>query len=219
MKNIVIYGGTFDPPHYGHLNTACAIQNHIHFDRFIFLPCKTPVLKAAALASSKHRLAMLKLALSNTPEFEIDTREITRSTPSFMVETLESFRHELGENTAISLCIGMDAFLQLPHWKSWNKILKLSHLIVMKRATINEKKLPDLLKKLLLANEVFDPSDVRTRPHGKIYCFDAGQYPISSSWLREEIQAGRDIKNHLPETVYHYIKTQALYLAYPTALY
>ena len=219
MNNIVIYGGTFDPPHYGHLNTARAVQHHIHYDRVIFLPCKAPVLKNAAIASSKHRLSMLKLAIFNEPKFEIDTREITRTTPSFMVETLESFRNELGEAAPISLCIGMDAFIQLPFWKSWEKILTLSHLLVMKRAKIDDKNRPESLNQLLLDNEIVDPCYLRTEPHGKIYCFDAGQYAISSSWLREQIQAGKNIEEYLPASVYEYIKSKALYPAYPSASY
>ena len=134
MKNLVIYGGTFDPPHLGHLNTALAIQDILHFDRLIFLPCKTPVLKQATLASSEQRVNMLKLALEGYSNFDIDLREITRITPSFMVETLESFRQDLGDQVAITLCLGSDAFLQLPQWHSWRKILKLSNVLVIKRA-------------------------------------------------------------------------------------
>jgi nicotinate-nucleotide adenylyltransferase len=217
MKHIVLYGGTFDPPHYGHLNTARAVQQHVSLDRFIFLPCKDPVLKKTARASSQHRQAMLQLALHDLTGFEMDSREIMRNTPSFMVDTLESFRDEFGEETALSLCLGMDAFQQLPHWKSWQKILNLSHLIIMQRATCNEQTLLTPLKELLLVHRIHDPHDLRTKSSGHIYCLDAGHYSISSSQIRQKIQTGESIKEDVPSQVDAYIKAQALYLSCPNA--
>ena len=218
MKNIIIYGGTFDPPHYGHLNTARAVQNNFHFDRFVFLPCKTPVLKDVAVASSAQRVSMLKLALEDYPEFEIDLREITRSTPSFMVETLESFHQSLDQNTAVTLCLGSDAFMQLPQWHSWQKILELSNILVIKRAQNPFLQTDDsaatsteTIKTLLLNHETFDKNTLLTQPFGKIYRFDAGQYLVSSSWLRQQLKAGNNIDTYLPKKVYLYIKAQALY--------
>lgn len=243
MKNLIIYGGTFDPPHLGHLNTALTIQDILHFNRLIFLPCKTPVLKQATLASSEQRVNMLKLALEGYSNFEIDLREITRDTPSFMVDTLEAFRRELGGQTAITLCIGSDAFIQLPQWHCWEKILKLSNLLVIKRAPDPVKAQsydtePDqadscdqaagrqnretfdqsmkCLQNLLLTHETFDKNTLKIQPYGAIYRFDAGQYPISSSWLREELQAGHNVDAYLPPRVIQYIKSQALYPFYPS---
>lgn len=211
MKNILIYGGTFDPPHNGHLNTALAVQNRLHFNRFVFLPCKTPVLKKASLASGKERVAMLKLALEDYLAFEIDLREMTRDTPSFMVDTLASYRQELGHHAKITLCLGTDAFMQLPQWHSWQKILELSHLLVIKRPERKEQCMPDVIKKLLLTHETFDPDTLLTSPCGKIYRFDAGEYPISSTWLRSQIQAGHKVDKFLPAKVYQYIKTMGIY--------
>jgi nicotinate-nucleotide adenylyltransferase len=215
VNNILIYGGTFDPPHLGHLNTAQAAQVKFHFERFVFLPCKTPLLKEAASASSAQRMEMLKLAIQDHPEFTIDSREITRSTPSYMVETLESFRQELGEKTAITLCLGMDAFLELPKWHDWERILALGNLLVLKRPKTNEQDLSETLKTLLSKHEVFDKRTVLNQSHGAIYRFDAGQYTISSTLLRKQIQAGQNIEAYLPPRVYQYIKSRALYLEYP----
>lgn len=217
MMSLLIYGGTFDPPHYGHLNTARAVQEHFHFNQFIFLPCKSPLLKNATLASAEQRVEMLKLALANYPEFQIDLREIERSTPSFMVDTLENFRQEFGEDAAITLCVGMDAFKQLHKWHCWQKLLTLCNLLVIKRADMNLQALPNVLKTLLEDHETFTETDLHTYAFGKIYRFDAGEYPISSTWLRSQVQTGHDISPYLPENVYQYIKSQALYLLYPDA--
>lgn len=209
--SLVIYGGTFDPPHYGHLNTAQAVQAHLSFDRFIFLPCKLPVLKNAAYATAEERLEMLKLALAEEPTFEIDTREMMRNTPSFMSETLKSFRHELGPETSISICLGLDAFMQFTKWHQWETILALGNLLVMQRANINESHLEESVKKLLYTCEVFNKQDLLKHSSGKIYRFDAGYYPVSSTWIRNELQLGHRIEGYLPARVYEFIREKQLY--------
>jgi len=211
LNNILIYGGSFDPPHLGHLNTAIAVQNHFQFERFVFLPCKTPVLKQAATATCKQRLEMLKLALAPYPAFEIDQREIQRKTPSYMLDTLQSFREELGENTSITLLLGMDAFLQLPKWHAWDKILDLSHLLIIHRPKIDSQTLNEQLKIVLKTHEVLDKAELLKQPFGTIYQYNAGEYAISSSCLRQKMKAGESIRTYLPETVYQYIKQEKPY--------
>ena len=210
MNNLIIYGGSFDPLHNGHLNTALTVQKAFSFERFIFLPCKTPVLKKATMASSKQRLEMLELAIATYPDFEISLEEVMRPTPSFMVDTLEFF-HKQFSDCAITLLIGMDSFLQLPQWHNWQKILTLSNLLVMKRPHTDEYDAGELVKNLLLTHETMDKQDLLTNRFGKIYRYDAGEYDISSTWLREQIRSGVDIEPYLPASVYQYIKKQGLY--------
>jgi len=210
VNNIIIFGGSFDPPHNGHLNTALAVQKSFHFDHFIFLPCKQPILKDATLASAQQRVTLLELALADHPEFKIDTREINRESPSYMVTTLTDLRKELGNNTAITILIGLDAFLQLPQWHEWEKILTLANLLVIDRPGSNYK-LPPILKNLLLTNEIFDKKRLLTQSCGAIYRYNAGQYPISSSWLRKEIKEGRTIKPYVPTRVFEFLQTNNIY--------
>ena len=165
LDNILIYGGSFDPPHFGHINTALAVQNHVQFERVIYLPCKSPVLKKPATTSCEQRIQMLKLALEAHPEFEIDLRETLHTTPSYMVNTLHSFRDEMGENMSITILLGMDAFLQLPQWHTWHKLLELSHLLVIKRAQIDEETMSEQLKTLLTKHEVFNATALLEQPH------------------------------------------------------
>ncbi|MCX7117734.1 MAG: nicotinate-nucleotide adenylyltransferase [Legionellales bacterium] len=213
MRSFLIYGGTFDPPHQGHLKTAITIQHHLPFKHFLFLPCKTPLLKQTAVATPLQRIHMLKLVLKEHKEFSIDTREITRNAPSYMVDTLTSFREELGDCAPITLCLGMDAFLQLPAWHAFEKILTLSHLLVLHRANFSESPLPESLQQLLSIHETFSPEDLFTRPCGKIYRLDAGHYPISSSQIRDDIRAGKNVEAYLPARVASYIFKQNLYCA------
>ena len=214
----MIYGGTFDPPHNGHLYTAQSVATHINFNRLIFLPCKIPLLKAAPTTTSIQRLEMLKLALSAYPSFEIDKREVMRSSPSFMLETLASFRQELGFNTAISLCMGIDTFARLPEWGDWQQLLNFSHLVVLRRASHGEsacwQQIDDkILQTWSLAHETCNKLELINSAYGKIYYLDAGNYPISSTWLRQQLRAqSSNIQAYIPANVYAYIKEQSLYL-------
>ena len=211
MNNLVIFGGSFDPPHWGHINTALAVQQYFHFQHFIFLPCKTPVLKPANIATPTQRLMMLKLALTEYSEFEVDAREINRPTPSYMVHTLESYRAEWGENTAITLLLGMDAFIQLPQWYQWDRLLGLAHLLILNRNPAPTAEFSSPLNHLLLICKTHDKDDLLKQPHGKILCYDAGYYPISSTQLRNKVHAGESIESYAPQSVIQYIKDQALY--------
>lgn len=215
LIHTLIYGGTFDPPHLGHLNTAIAIQKQLHFERFLFLPCKTPVLKNEPHTSPSQRIHMLKLMLSHHKTFQIDTREITRDSPSYMTLTLASFRKELGEGSSITLCLGMDVFLQLPTWFSFETILTQSNLLVLHRENIAESPLKPPLQDIMSAHETFNLNDLLTHPFGKIYRFDAGRYSISSSQIRSAIQAGQGFEATLSRPVALYIKQHGLYLSNP----
>ena len=213
VTTILIYGGAFDPPHYGHLKTAVAIQNHLHFEKFLFLPCKTAVLKKASLATPRQRMHMLRLALQEYPQFQIDTREIKRDSPSYMVETLISFRQEFGPSAAITLCLGTDAFLQLPHWHASDKLLTLAHLLVITRATFDMSAVSNQMKQLLTHHQQPNATALLTQPFGSIYYFDAGQYPISSSTLRHQLQTGQNTLDCMPKNVEKYIKLKNIYSA------
>lgn len=121
MYSIAIFGGSFDPIHNGHLQTSLAIQKYFNFDSYIFLPCKTPTLKPATVANSEQRIEMILRAINRYKQnFKLDLREIERTTPSYMVETLESFRAESPE-ASITLIIGYDAFISLSQWHQWQK--------------------------------------------------------------------------------------------------
>lgn len=230
MHNIVIYGGTFDPVHNGHINTAINVQKQFHFEKFIFLPCKRPLLKKDALASEEQRVAMLRLALgeqNKSYHFTIDSAEIDRVSPSYMVHTLEDFRQFYGKEVSITLLLGADTFLQLPQWYEWQKILVLANLLVIERPGVNSflshreintlpyhlEKLPSSLAQLLTTHWADNPKALLKSPHGLIYCFNAGNFPISSTWCRQQLQAGNLIKNYIPNAVMNYIKQYKLYIA------
>lgn len=211
MNNLVIYGGTFDPIHYGHIKTALDVQNTFHFEHFIFLPCKKPVLKEPSQASSEQRISMLKLGLLPYPAFTVDLREMNRNTPSYMVDTLKSYRKEQGNTVSITLLLGTDAFLDLPRWYHWEEILNLGHILVINRSATSTKKPSNTILNLLKKHETNHHKDLLKLPYGKIYRYDAGRYDISSTWIREKINERKSLKDYIPPAVYQYIVDESLY--------
>jgi nicotinate-nucleotide adenylyltransferase len=213
LRSIIIYGGTFDPLHKGHLNTAQTIQSHFHFDQFIFLPCKAPVLKNHAIATPQQRIHMLKLGLENfPPEFIVDQSEIERDSPSYMAITLDNFRHRYGPDTAITLLMGIDTFTQLPQWHEWERLLSLGHLMVIERPQANEAQIPPLLQKVLKCHETQEEHSILHHSHGSILRYNAGSFDISSSWIRKNLAEGNDLTPWLPKAVYQFIKNNRLYV-------
>jgi nicotinate-nucleotide adenylyltransferase len=210
LKHILIYGGSFDPPHLGHVNTVISVQQTFHFQKVILLPCKTPVLKEPTTASPAHRVHMLQEIFAKNHEFEVDLREILRPEPSYMINTLRDFREEFGANLSITLLMGMDAFLQLPQWHCWQTLLTLCHFLVIDRADINHN-LSKTLAELLDTHETIDKNDLLSTPFGKIMRFNAGNYLISSSQIRQKIKQGIDIQIDVPNVVYQYIQTHRIY--------
>ncbi|HHT0593141.1 TPA: nicotinate-nucleotide adenylyltransferase [Legionella anisa] len=210
MHSIAIFGGTFDPIHNGHLQASKFIQTHIKFDSYIFLPCKTPTIKPPTLANNEQRVEMLRLAIKEIPDFKLDLREIKRDTPSYMVETLESFRLEY-PNASITLIIGYDAFLSLPRWHQWEKIITLANLLVINRKEYARQAVPEIMQIFLEKYRTRSKIELLNTQAGSVFLFDAGNYDISSTFIREEIEKGADVKNKLPQAVYQYIKDQGLY--------
>ncbi|MDI9818855.1 MULTISPECIES: nicotinate-nucleotide adenylyltransferase [unclassified Legionella] len=212
MRNLLIYGGTFDPIHNGHINAAINIQNYFNFQQFIFLPCKIPLLKNKAIATATQRVEMLQLALKDlNKNFIIDLSEINRATPSYMVDTLGNFRQKAGENTAITLLMGEDTFRKIPQWHEWKRLLTLANFLVINRAGSDNSQPPDFLNKFFNAHKTNDNKAILNNAHGFIYRYDAGNFDISSTLIRNQLTEKEYLKDIVPSSVLSYIKQNHLY--------
>lgn len=213
LSNCLIFGGTFDPIHYGHLNIAQNVQKVFNFDKFIFLPCKTPLLKEPAHASPIDRIRMLEIAITPYQDYHfcIDRREIDRSAPSYMTTTLQSFRRELGQQTAISLLLGMDSFVKLSLWHDWKSIIQLTNILVVYRPGITTN-ISDEVLGLLAKHESKDLSLLQKKTCGVICQLEAGFYNLSSTQVRAQLEVAELLETSLiPPDVFKYIEMHNLY--------
>lgn len=210
MRRLAFFGGTFNPVHNGHIQTCVAIQSYFSFDELSFIPCKSPVLKEEPVATPKQRVEMLELAIKGKPSFSIDLREIERDTPSYMDETLESLRAE-NKDDSLTLIMGYDSLLSLPHWHNWKKIITLANLLVINRDEFANLPIPAPIQELVALYQVTDKDSLLERKSNTIYFFDAGNYEISSTEIRNELKQGKLTSENIPQEVYEYIKAEQLY--------
>jgi len=204
-----IFGGTFDPVHYGHLRAAAEVCEKLAVDDFRLLPAGIPPHRDHTGAEAYHRLAMLELALAPYPDLTVDEREVRRDGPSYMVETLASIRREVGRRPII-FCLGQDAANQLSGWHRWRELLDLAHLVVMKRPRSRPKYSGDVAD-IMRERRVLGPSRLMEAPAGRVCQVGVTQLAISSTDIRARLAAGRDPRFLLPSTVLAYIRKHGLY--------
>ncbi len=203
---IGIYGGTFNPIHYGHLRTAIEVREIFGLDELRLLPCAQPAHRVTPEVSSEQRLQMLQLAISGAPELQIDTRELERAGISYMVDTLAAIRAETLQ-VPIILFIGMDAFNGLTSWHRWQELFSYAHIVVMTRPKFGVEKLPDFIKN----KQVSDRQSLKSCPSGKIYFQQVTQLEISATFIRRIFAENNNPGFLLPKSVINYIQTHRLY--------
>ena len=206
---IGIFGGTFDPVHYGHLRPALEVQQALGLNEVRFIPAGQPPHREMPHASTPQRLSMLQAAINKQPGFVVDEREIQREGPSYMVDTLVSLREELGQ-VPLCLVLGYDAFLGLPGWYQWQRLIELSHLVVTHRPGWNHDDLDEVLQGLVMQHEM-TIEQLSEQAAGGLVFVPVTQLDISATRIREQVCAGQDIRYLLPDPVYEMIKRQKLY--------
>ena len=206
-----IFGGTFDPIHYGHLRTAFEMLQALRFDEVRFMPCGNPPHRDTPHADAELRLEMVRVATEAQHGFVVDDRELQRDGPSYSVDTLSALRTEFPLRP-IGLIIGMDAFLGLPKWYHWREILQLAHIVVAHRPGWRA---PDMgpLGELLADRGTHRIGDLHQAKAGHIYIHDVTQLEISSSDIRELVRVGRDPRFLLPDAVRDVIARSGCYAA------
>ncbi|CUS78778.1 nicotinate-nucleotide adenylyltransferase [Candidatus Kryptonium thompsonii] len=189
-----IFGGTFNPPHIGHLIVAEFIREEANLDKIIFIPCASPPHKQSPeylsqMASSQHRFEMVKIAIKGNPFFEVSDIEIKRGGISYTVETV-SYLVEKFPKYDFYLLIGADQFEEFHTWRDPDEIVKKVHLLVFNRYgyVIPESKFSPFAKFITIPN-----------------------IDISASAIRERVRAGKSIRYLVPSEVEEYIYANGLY--------
>lgn len=186
---IGIFGGTFDPPHIGHLLAASDAHDVLGLDRILLVPAAGQPLKSAVEASPEDRLAMVRLLVSGDPRFEVDPIEIERGGLSFTVDTLRALRGRWKSDPALSLVLllGADAAATLPQWREPAEVAALAEVVVLRRAGGTD----------------VPPSTGRA--------IDTRRVDVSSTEIRARVRAGKSIRGFVPEPVAAYIASHGLY--------
>jgi len=206
-----IFGGTFDPVHYGHLRAALEAREMLELEDFRLLPAGTPPHRSNTLASGVHRLAMLRLAVAEYSGFKVDDREVRREGNSYMADTLREIRDETGASPLL-LIIGQDAANALAGWHQWRGIFDLAHLVVMRRPESRiawSGKLQDQMERRLAK----EPKQLREKTAGLVLPLEVTQLAISSTGIRKQLLAGQSPRFLLPDAVIDYIGQNKLYFA------
>ncbi|HLR03821.1 MAG TPA: nicotinate-nucleotide adenylyltransferase [Virgibacillus sp.] len=186
MKNIGILGGTFDPPHIGHLIIAEAVRERISLEKVWFMPSYEPPHKQNAYSSVGHRLNMLELSLRDNPYFSINEIETKRHEKSYTVDTMEELTKQ-EPDSRFHFIIGADMVEYLPHWKNIDRIIELVTFIGVKRAGYH------------------------IHTHYPVKEVEVPMVNISSTMLRNRIHQQKSVKYLIPDKVQEYIKEHHLY--------
>ncbi|MCK9363647.1 MAG: nicotinate-nucleotide adenylyltransferase [Syntrophales bacterium] len=210
-----LFGGTFDPVHFGHLRCAVEMLEIFELNRIIFVPASRPPHKLdAAITPFYHREQMIRLAIEGNPVFSFSDVEKTRDGLSYSVETVEYIldKYRL-DNIELYFIVGQDAFHAITTWKDWERLLLLCHFAVMTRPGYVNKGLGEILGEDFSSRFVReDAVDGFRGPTGHLICFREVTFlDIASSSVRRRAKEGRDIRYLVPEEIRHYIERNSLY--------
>ena len=203
---LLVFGGTFDPVHVGHLGAVSALRDALHVETVIWLPAGEPPHRPPPVASAAHRLAMLRLALAGEPDCVIDSRELNRSGPSYTVLSLEELRAEYPDQP-LCLALGLDAALGLPEWHRWREVLALAGIAVMRRPGWS---LPEPLPQWW-RDAQSHPRDSVPTSGGWMRFVDIPPIDTAAAQIREDLISGKSVEAKVPAAVASYIKEHELY--------
>lgn len=205
-----IFGGTFDPIHYGHLRSALEVQQYFNLRELRLIPCAQPPHRQQPLTDAARRLDMVQLAIADSPELRCDARELQRAGASYTVDTLHALRQELGTERII-LFIGADAFVQLRCWYRWQQLFDYAHIVVLTRPeTIltNEFSTGQVFFTPRLARHA---DELQHKPAGLLYFHTVTALAISATAIRRLIATQGNPRFLLPDAVIAYINAHQLY--------
>lgn len=197
-----LFGGSFDPPHAGHLEPVRAAREHFALDRVLFLPTARPPHKEGRRqAPPEARYTMVELALLDEEGLFASAHELTPGRPAYTVETLEHFRAERPEDD-LFLLLGSDSFSHLPSWRRWEELADLAHLVVLTR--------PGWAGNAL--REALHPSLRAWLDEGRATLFEGPAVPLSSTRIREAVRNGETLpEGAVPPLVLDYVEKYDLY--------
>lgn len=214
MAAIGLFGGTFDPVHFGHLRLATELGEAFRLDPVIFLPAGLPYHRGrCAHASNEERLTMLKLATQRDARFDVDDRELRRAGPTYTYDTLAEIRAERGPDVPLVFLTGSDAFAQIDTWHRWTELFDLAHFVVAVRANDEawSSRGPGAFPKEAWPRITLNPRELLSAPSGKVITYVMTPIAISSTAIRTLAGEGASIRYLTPDPVVEFVRSRHLY--------
>lgn len=208
-----IFGGTFDPVHFGHLRLAEEAIGQLGLAGVRWLPAGQPAHRGTPQVTARQRLDMVLRSTAGNARFSVDAGEVEAAAPSYTVPTLERLRGELGPTRPLVLLVGADAFAGLAGWHRWTELFDLAHLAVSHRPgfPVDADGLPEALAGEFRARRLAAPDGLKAAPAGGIVTFAMTQLAISATQIRQLLAAGQSARYLLPDAVLDYISLHQLY--------
>jgi nicotinate-nucleotide adenylyltransferase len=216
-RPLLLLGGTFDPPHIGHLVLAECARQQFGADVVVFLPAGQPYRKSSLeVTPAVDRLVMTRLAVDGNDAFVVDDREVRRRGPTYTVDTLEELRAE--GQAHIILVLGEDAIADMPNWKQPDRIRALATIAMAPKPSMpgDAAQLAGVTLEMPRGGE--DPARLALIAHGRPRELHGGPFvampplAISSTLMRQRVRAGEPIRYLVPDGVERYIRDRGLYL-------
>lgn len=216
-----LFGGTFNPIHNGHLTVAVQSLRNLGLDCLYIVPCRTPPHKSPAyLAPAADRLHMIRLALPADDRYRISDVEIKRHGPSYTIDTIERFQTTIAPGSDLFLIMGMDAFFEIHTWKRYRRVLKRAQPVVVTRPRAGARQAGDVAGPVQAYIQSHLSRDYR-RVEGQsawqhtdracIHLLPIDPVDVSSSRVRQRLEAGKAVSDLVPPAVNAYIEQKGLY--------
>ncbi len=209
-----LFGGTFDPIHFGHLRLATELAEAFRLEKVIFLPAGLPYHRGrSAHASNEQRLTMLKLATARDARFDLDDRELRRDGNTYTYDTLAEIRKERGPNAPLFFLTGSDAFSKIETWNRWTELFDLAHFAVAIRANDENwfSRGPGAFPTAAWPRITLNIRELLGSPAGKIMTYSMTPIAISSTAIRTLAGEGASIRYLTPDPVVEYVRSHNLY--------
>jgi len=214
-KKIGVFGGTFNPLHYGHLRAAEEVREKLSLQKILFVPSLNPPLKSGDLAPAADRFEMTRLAVATNPFFEVSDIEWRKPEKSYTVETIEALT-KLYPDKKLSLIVGIDSFLDIPAWYQPERLMAITDFVVISRPGFSFSRLDSLVTARSGILSELDSSlreihETNLKSGREAVLLNITPFPISATSVRMLVRSGKSVKYLLPDAVESYIISHNLY--------
>jgi len=210
LRRIGVLGGTFDPPHLGHLRVAEVVRDALRLEKVLFVPASTPPHKASPPATeANHRLGMLERSLSGEPFFEVSRLELDRGGRSYTIDTLEAFAAG-STDSRFFFVTGTDAFSEIRTWKRWRELLTEHWFVVHERPGFPIGPVQGVIPEEI-DSRILEESELEPGNEPRVLFLRRPMLNISSTEIRRSVRENRSVRFLVPDAVAAYIRENRLY--------